>query len=71
VVKTSKPEDVEKLTELYIKLEQIQAYIRKIDGRIKKYSTDLESLRKKRLEKEGEMVRGLKPKKAVWSDKTI
>ncbi len=64
-------EDVEKLTELYIKLEQVQGYIRKIAGRVKKYSVDLETLRKKRAEQEGEMVKGLKVNRAKLLDDTI
>ena len=64
-------EDVEKLTELYIKLEKLQGYLRRIDGRVKKHELDLAAARKAREEKEGEILRGLKAKKTIVSDQTI
>lgn len=62
---------VDKLTELYIKLEQIQGYVRKIEGRMKRYTQELDAVRKKRSQQESEMISGIKAKKAVLSDRTI
>jgi len=64
-------EEVEKITELYLKLERLQGYLRRIDGRVKKHELDLKVLRKAREKKEGELLRGLKKGKAKVSDQTI
>lgn len=64
-------EDVDLLTELYLKLERLQGYIRRIEGRTNKYTMDLEMVRKAREKKEGELLRGLKSKKAKVQDQTI
>ncbi|MBU0579876.1 MAG: hypothetical protein KKA19_01760 [Candidatus Margulisbacteria bacterium] len=61
-------EDVEKLTELYMKLEKLQSYIRKIKGRLAKHELDLITLRKVREKRESEMLRGIKAKQTKISD---
>lgn len=61
----------DKLTELYLKLERLQGYIRRLEGRVNKYTMDLEAVRKAREERGGELIRGLSKKKPKVSDHTI
>ncbi len=64
-------DSVDKLTELYIKLEQIQGYVRKIEGRVKRYTQELETVRKRMAQKDSEMISGIQAKRTVLSDRTI
>jgi hypothetical protein len=61
----------DKLTELYLKLERLQSYLKKIDGKMKKYTMELEVRRKAREKKESELLGVLKNKRLFVSDQTI
>lgn len=67
----SEQEDIDKLTELYLKLERLQGYVRRIEGRMKKYNMDLQMARKAREKKEEEVVQGLRPERSNVSDEMI